>query len=99
MELEPEQPELGDPSDELDLVTVFSSDRHDAEMEALAVKGVLDAAGIFAVVAGASVIPSLPFEVRVPRERLEEALRVIAESQAAGPSAAEEAERSTEESG
>jgi len=99
MELEPEQPEQGNPSEELDLVTVFSSDRHDAEMEALAVKGVLDAAGIFAVVAGSSVIPSLPFEVRVPRERLEEALRVIAESEAAGSRAAEEAERSTEESG
>jgi len=37
--------------------------------------------------------------VRVPRERLEEALRVIAESEAAGSRAAEEAERSTEESG
>lgn len=86
-----------DDSEDFDLVTVFSSDEHDAEMEALAVQSVLEAGGIPAVIVGSSVLPSLPFEVRVPSSRLEEAQKLIADSKAAGPAGAAEAERASEE--
>ena len=86
-----------DDSEDFDLVTVFSSDEHNAEMQAQAVQSVLEAGGISAVIVGSSVLPSLPFEVRVPSSRLEEAQTIIAESEAAGPAGAEEAERASEE--
>jgi hypothetical protein len=99
METQPEQagpPEAGDASDSLSLVTVFSSDAHDAEMEAFAVRGVLDANEIPSVIVGASLYPNLPFEVRVPGNCADDARRAIAESRTAGPSGADEAERASE---
>ncbi len=102
MAIEPESDQLSelpeplDTSDDLDLVTVFSSDKHTSEMEALAIQGVLEAGGISSVIVGGGVIPSLPFEIRVPKSLLEEALRLIAESEAAGPRGAEEAEQASE---
>lgn len=60
-----------------DLVAVFSSSNHDAELEALAVKGVLDASGIPAVVVGPHVLPNLEFQVQVPEHLLEEARQII----------------------
>ncbi len=86
-----------DDSEDFDLVTVFSSDEHNAEMQAQAVQNVLEAGGIPAVIVGSSVLPNLPFEVRVPSSRLEEAQTLIADSEAAGPAGAEEAERASEE--
>jgi|YNPBryunderm2012_1023409.scaffolds.fasta_scaffold00102_11 aryl-alcohol dehydrogenase-like predicted oxidoreductase len=80
-----------DTSHELDLVTVFSSDAHNAEMQASAVLSLLEAAGVPALLVSPGPIPSLPYQVRVPRVRLEEAQRVIQEAEAAGPAAAEEA--------
>jgi len=84
----------GDASHALDLVTVFSSDAHNAEMEAIGIQALLAAAGIPAVIVGASVYPNLPFDVRVPRSRLEEARRLIEDSQSApvSPDADEVAE-------
>jgi len=79
------------PSHELDLVTFWSSSEHDAEMEAINLRSVLEANGIPALVVGASTIPSLEFQVQVPRARLEEADRVVREAREAGPAAAEEA--------
>ena len=93
---DPEPLEGLDTSDDLDLVPLFSSDAHDADVEALVVQGVLNAGGIPAVIVGGGEIPSLPYEVRVPRARWEEALMLLAESQAAGPRAAEEAELASE---
>lgn len=90
-----EQP---DNSEQFDLVTVFRSEEHSAEMEALAIQGLLEAAGIPAVLVGTAVLPVLPFEVRVPKARQEEAERLIAESQAGGPQAAEEAAEHSAES-
>jgi hypothetical protein len=81
----------GDASEAMDLETVLTFDTNDAEMEAMAVKGLLEASGIPAVVVGSSSLPSLPFEVRVPRETLETARASIAEARAAGPAAAEAA--------
>ena len=85
-----------DVSSELDLVTIFASSNFDAELEAGNIHGVLQAAGVPSVIVGASVIPSLSFEVQVPRARLEEAERLLREAQANGPSAAAEAEAASE---
>jgi hypothetical protein len=81
----------------LDMVVVFSSSTHDAEMEADNVNALLEANGIPSIVIGPSVLPVVEFQVQVPRERLEEARQVIEEAQAAGPEAAAEGEAASEE--
>lgn len=98
MTQDPESFEV-DPSHALDLVTLFSSANHDAEMEANAIHGVLEANGIMSLVVGAPQLHSLAFQVQVPRANIEEAERVLAEAKAAGPAAAVEAERATEDAG
>jgi hypothetical protein len=96
----PQEPETSqetvDPSHNLDLVRLFSSLRHDGESEAMTIRSLLDANGIPSLVVGPAQIPSLEFEVRVPRVLLEEAERILAEAQASGPSAAAEAEIASE---
>jgi hypothetical protein len=79
-------------SHDMDLETVFSAIGTEAEMEVLAIKGMLEANAIQAVVVGTAAIPTLPFSIGVPREQAVEALRLIEEAKAAGPAAAEEAE-------
>jgi hypothetical protein len=93
-----EEPEAEpvDTSHELDLVTIFSSSNFDAEMEATALRSILEANGIPAVLVGPSTIPSLEFQVQVPRSRLEEAEQAVEDARAAGPAAAEEAEEASE---
>jgi hypothetical protein len=91
MEIEP------DTSHEMDMVNLFSSSNHDAEMEAMQIHGIMEANGIPSVLVGTSAIPSLAFEVQVPKESLEEARRILADAQAAGPAAAAEAEAAGEE--
>ena len=95
-----EQPDESgvDPSHDLDMVTLFSSSNIDAEMEANAIHGILTASGIPSVVVGASAIPSLEFQVQVPRAAAQEAERLVDEARAAGPEAADEAEAASEES-
>lgn len=88
--------QTGDASHDMDLVTVFSSDTHTAEMEAMEVQGILESSGFPTVLVASGPFPSLPFEVRVPSARADEAARVIAEFQATGPAAAEEAEKASE---
>jgi len=85
-----------DVSHELDMVPVFSSTGVDAEVEGDLVCGVLANTGIPAVLSG-SMFPNLGISVCVPRARLEEAQRLIAEAQAAGPEAAVDAERASED--
>jgi len=80
-----------DASHELDMVPVFNSDAHNAEMLAAAIQSLLQANGIPSLIVSPGPIPSLPFQVRVPRSRLEEAQRAIAAAEEAGPAAAEEA--------
>jgi hypothetical protein len=87
------------PGHELDMVTIFSSQNHDAEMEAMALKSLLDANGIDSAVVGSTTIPSVEFQVQVPRSMMEEAEKVMADAQAAGPAAAEEAEAAGEAGG
>jgi hypothetical protein len=86
-----------DPSHDLDMVTLFSSATIDAEVEADMIQGILEANGIPAVIWRGTGIPPLGVEVQVPRNRLEEARRAVAEQEAAGPEAAEEGEAASEE--
>jgi hypothetical protein len=86
-----------DPSHELDLVTIFSSSNHDAEMEAISIHTLLQANGIPSVMVGPSTIPSLEFQVQVPQDILADAERVLDEAKAAGPEAAVEAQQSESE--
>src|ERR1035438_4127952 len=90
---------IENPSHELDMVTIFSSQNHDAEMEAVALHTLLTANGIESAVVGPSTIPSVEFQVQVPASQKEEAERVIADARAAGPTAADEAEAQTEPGG
>ena len=86
-----------DPGHDLDMVTLFSSSTHDAEMEANAIHGLLEANGIPSLMVGTPQIPVFEFQVQVPRRHLEEAERVLVEARAAGPAAAVEAEKASEE--
>ena len=52
-----------------------------SEMESLSVKTLLEANGIQAMVVGASQMPNLPYEILVPASQLQEAIRVIKDSQ------------------
>ena len=79
------------------MATLFKSSNHDAEQEAMAIHALLEAESIPSVVVGPSVLPNLEFRVEVPRERLEDARNVVAQAREAGPAAAEEAERASEE--
>lgn len=83
--------ETGDPSHDLDLETIFDALGATAEMEAIWVRGVLEANGIQSVLVGAPVYPNLRFLVRVPKKDADRARQVLDEARAAGPAAAEEA--------
>src|SRR4051794_40379704 len=84
-----------DVSHDLDLVPLYSSPTIDAEMEAEVLRSILEANGIPSVLSS-SPLSTLEFEVKVPRNRLEEARQLIADQRAAGPEAAAEAEASGE---
>ena len=81
---------------ENEMVTLFSSINHDAEMEALEIQSLLKANGIDSVVVGSSTIPAVEFQVQVERSQLEAAEKVLADAREAGPAAAEEAEAASE---
>jgi hypothetical protein len=82
-----------DPSSELDLETIATAQ---TEMEANGMKNFLDSGGIAAVLVGDSVLPYLPFEVRVARNQAARARQLIADAKTIGPAAAEEGERESE---
>jgi hypothetical protein len=86
-----------DPSTDLDMVTIYNAPVVDAEIEADMIRGVLESSGIPSILVRNSTIPSLGFEVKVPRARREEAERLIEEAKGAGPEAADEAERASED--
>jgi len=71
-------------SEDLDFVSIFTSQGIEAEMEAISIQSVLEANGIPCIVVGSAQIPSLPFEVRVPKSRLEEASSLLEEVRQAG---------------
>jgi hypothetical protein len=85
-----------DLSHDLDMVPVYSSGTGNAEVQALEIRSILDAQGIPSVLVSGSMFPSLEFQVRVPKTRLDEARQAIAAAEAAGPEAAEAAELESE---
>jgi len=78
------------------MTAVFSSSNHDAEMEAMAVKGVLDANGIPAIMVGPHMLPNLEFQVQVPEHLLGEAQQLLKDARHGGRRAADEGEALTE---
>lgn len=78
------------------MTPVFSSSNHDAEMEAMAIKGVLDSNGILAMIVGPHVLPTFEFQVQVPEHLLEQARQMIREARQGGRRAADEGEAATE---
>lgn len=55
-----------------------------SEMECLSIKTLLEANDIQVVVQGASQMPNLPYEILVPANQLEDAVRVVRDAQQAG---------------
>jgi hypothetical protein len=94
-----DDPEPVDPSHDLDLVTVATTDGTTGEMEATAIQSVLTANDIDSVIVGTSTLPTMGFEVRVAEEDQARAEEVIKEAMAAGPAAAFEAEQAGENNG
>ena len=78
------------------MMPVFSSSNHDAEMEAMAIKGLLDSNDIPAIVVGPQVLPTLEFQIQVPEDLLERARQIIRDARQSGRHAADEAEAATE---
>jgi len=87
----------GDPTDHLDTELIFSGQGPNAELEAMNIRNVLEASGITVIAADVDPIPSLMIEVRVPQDQVDRARQALAEAEAAGPAAAEEGERESEE--
>jgi len=92
----PDEVEEVDDSPGLDLETIFSAVGTHAEMQAMGIKSVLDSSGIASVMVGDSVLPYLPFEVKVARDQAERARTLIAEAEELGSAAADEAEIESE---
>ncbi len=78
------------------MTPVFSSSNHDAEMEAMAIKGLLDSNDIPAVVVGPQILPNLEFQVQVPEDLLDRARQTIRDARQGGRQAADEAEAASE---
>jgi hypothetical protein len=67
-----------DNSGNADLATVFHAEGSStAEVEALAIKSLLESSGIAVVVVGDPVLPNLPFEIKVARDDAERARQLI----------------------
>jgi hypothetical protein len=98
MAQDPEEDEgLVDTSSELDMVTLYRSPSVGSEIEADIIRGILDSHGIPSLLSRAMGYPSLGFQVQVHRHNMREARQLIEEARAAGPAAAMEAERASEE--
>lgn len=92
----PDEVEEVDDSEDLDLETIFHSSGALAEVEAVGIKNVLEANGVAAVLVGDSVLPNLGFEVKVARDQVENAKRIIAQAEKDGPASAEAGELESE---
>ena len=79
------------------MATVFRSSDHTAEFEAETVMSMLQSNGVQALMKGLDVLPGAhEVEVMVPEAQQARAEQLMAEARAAGPAAAEEAERASE---
>ena len=90
----PDEVEEVDASSYLDLSEpIFHSEGSPAaEFEATAIKNLLESDNIAAIVVGDSVLPNLPFEVRVAKENVQRARQLIDDYIKSGPEAADQAE-------
>ncbi len=80
------------------MTTVFRSSNFNAEWEAETIVTLLKASNVDAMAKGLDTLPGAhEVEVQVPTAQSAQAELLIAEAQAAGPAAAEEAERASEE--
>jgi hypothetical protein len=93
--MEPNMPS-GDPQHHLDAEVIFSGQGTDAELEAMNIRGVLEANGITVIGTPVFPIPTLAVEIRVPKDEAERARRALEEALRAGPEAAEAEERAGE---
>jgi hypothetical protein len=84
-------------SHDLDLVPLYSSQTIEAESEVEVIRSILDANGIPSVLSSNPYSNVLGFELKVPRNRAQDARRILVEQEAAGPEAAAEAEAAGEE--
>lgn len=86
----------GDPAHHLDGEVIYEGQGSNAGLEALNIRGVLEASGI--TVFGSEVEPyhSLPVVLHVPKDQLARARQILSEARAAGPEAAEAAELASE---
>jgi hypothetical protein len=96
LDFDADAPLVADPSHDLDMATIFSGMGATAEMEAMSIKGVLEANDVMCVLVGDSALPNLGFQVQVSQADLQRAHEVLREAEAAGPAAAAEAERESE---
>ena len=64
-------------SHDLDFVPIYNDQGIEAEMEAISIQSLLQANDIPCTIVGSQQIPSLPFDVRVPKSRMREALRLL----------------------
>jgi hypothetical protein len=76
-------------SHDLDFVSLATFDGPAAEMQSMLLRSALEGNGIPCAVIGIAQIPSLGFEVRVPKTRLEEALTIVAGADQSGGEVAE----------
>jgi hypothetical protein len=86
----------GDPEHHLDAEVVFSGQGTGAELEAMNIRGVLEANGITVITTPVFPMPTLAVEIRVPKDEAESARQVLDEALRAGPEAAEREERAEE---
>jgi uncharacterized protein (DUF2267 family) len=89
----PDELDQVDNSAGLELETIFHAEASSmAEVEALEIKSLLESNGIAAVLVGDSVLPNLPFEIKVARKEADRARQLIAEARSAGRASAKGAE-------
>jgi hypothetical protein len=76
-------------SHDFDFVRLAAFDGVGSEMQSILLRSALEGNGIPCAVIGIAQIPSLGFEVRVPKTRLEEALTIVAGADQSGAEMAE----------
>lgn len=86
----------GDPQHHLDAEVIFSGQGTGAELEAMNIRGVLEANGITVITTPVFPVPTFAVEIRVPRDEVERARQALDEARSAGPEAAEREERAEE---
>lgn len=91
-----EVPDVDD-SHDLDLETIYHAEGSVvAEVETGAIMALLEANDIMAVTTGESILPHMPFDIKVTRDQAERARKLIADAQVHGRQAADEAEQQGE---